>query len=117
MPGYRKPRALTHAQHLQNAAFLAALRRTGNARLAARELGLNRSTFTKRRIKHAAFAAEWDATLAAAHAAFALAGGARPPEAQDAPDPAILALTDAPEWRKTLRTRGGEPAVTRTASG
>lgn len=111
------PRALTHAQRLQNAAFLDALRRTGNARLAARELGLNRSTFTKRRAKHAAFAAEWDATLAAAHAAFALAGGTRPPEPRHAPDPASLAVADAPEWRAALRTHGGEPTVTRTASG
>ena len=111
------PRPLTHAQRLQNAAFLAALRRTGNARLAARELGLNRSTFTKRRAKHAAFAAEWDATLAAAHAAFTLAGGVRAPEPETAPDPATLALTDADEWRAQLRTQGGEPTVTRTASG
>ena len=111
------PRPLTHAQLLQNAAFLAALRRTGNARLAARELGLNRSTFTKRRARHAAFAADWDATLAAAHAAFTLSGGTRPPEPASAPDPNTLAVADAPEWRKALRTQGGEPTITRTASG
>ncbi|MBO9714950.1 hypothetical protein [Sphingomonas sp.] len=112
------PRPLSHRQLVQNAQFLEALRRTGNARLAARELGVHRSTFTKRRAKHAGFAAEWDATLAAAHAAFALAGGERPPE-PDAPvvDPATLALADAPAWRAALRTRGGEPSVVRTASG
>jgi hypothetical protein len=111
------PRPLTHPQRLQNAAFLTALRQTGNARLAARELGLNRSTFTKRRAKHAACAADWDATRAAAHAAFTLSGGERPPEPGHAPDPNILAVTDAPEWRATLRTKGGEPTITRTASG
>ena len=62
------PRPFNRRQALENQAFLAALRRTGNARLAARELGVNRSTFTKRRAKDAAFAAEWDAALALAHA-------------------------------------------------
>ncbi|MES2445387.1 MAG: hypothetical protein V4574_21380 [Pseudomonadota bacterium] len=111
------PRPFTHRQLIENAAFLAALGRTGNARLAARALGVHRATFTKRRAKHPAFAAEWDATLAAAHAAFALAGGARPPGSGDAPDPAALAIADAPAWRAALRTRGGEPTVVRTASG
>src|SRR5690554_6613137 len=62
------PRPLKRRQALQNRAFLDALRRTGNVRLAARELGVHRSTFTKRRAKHPAFAAEWDAALAIAHA-------------------------------------------------
>src|SRR5688500_12533254 len=62
------PRPFNRRQAVENQAFLAALRRTGNARLAARELGVNRSTFTKRRAKDAAFAAEWDAALALAHA-------------------------------------------------
>jgi hypothetical protein len=60
MPG----RPFTRAQALQNFAFTDALARTGNARLAARELGAHRSTFTKRRARSAAFAAEWDAALA-----------------------------------------------------
>jgi hypothetical protein len=62
------PRPFNRRQALENQAFLAALRRTGNTRLAARELGVNRSTFTKRRANHPAFAAEWDAALAVAHA-------------------------------------------------
>ena len=62
------PRPFNRRQALENQAFLAALRRTGNARLAARELGVHRSTFTKRRARDAAFAAEWDAALALAHA-------------------------------------------------
>jgi hypothetical protein len=111
-------RALTHAQLVQNAAFLAVLRRTGNARLAARELGLHHTTFIRRRARHAAFAAECDATLSAAHAAFRLAGGKRMPEsAMRAADPAALAIADGSEWRDTLRTKGGEPTIVRTASG
>ncbi len=39
-------RPLTRAQQRQNERFLGALARTGNARLAAREMGLNRSTLT-----------------------------------------------------------------------
>ena len=68
------PRTLTRAQALQNAAFLRALARTGNAREAAREIGAHRATFTKRRAKHPAFAAEWDAALALASAALAKDG-------------------------------------------
>lgn len=60
-------RRFNRRQALENQAFLAALRRTGNARLAARELGVHRATFTKRRAAHPAFAAEWDAALALAH--------------------------------------------------
>lgn len=62
------PRPLTRAQTLQNRAFLTALRLTGNVREAARQLGVHRSTFTKRRAKHPAFAADWDAALAVASA-------------------------------------------------
>lgn len=63
-----KPGKFNRRQALENRRFLAALARTGNTRLAARELGYNRSTFAKRRARSAAFAAEWDAALAAAHA-------------------------------------------------
>jgi hypothetical protein len=62
------PRPFNRRQALENQAFLAALARTGNARLAARELGIHRSTFTKRRARDAAFAAEWDGALALAQA-------------------------------------------------
>ncbi|WEK45899.1 MAG: hypothetical protein P0Y56_12805 [Candidatus Andeanibacterium colombiense] len=62
------PRPFNRRQALENRAFLAALARTGNARLAARELGFHRSTFTKRRGRDPAFAAEWDAALALAQA-------------------------------------------------
>lgn len=86
-------RPFNRRQAKENAAFLAALRRTGNAREAARSLGFHRSTMTKRRARDAAFAAEWDAALAIAHAH--LNRAAPPPDA---------ALT-------------GEPRAIRTASG
>jgi hypothetical protein len=59
-------RALTPAQNRENAAFLAELRRTGNAREAARRLGAHRAKFTKRRAKHPGFAMQWAAALASA---------------------------------------------------
>ncbi|MEG3088186.1 hypothetical protein [Sphingomonas sp. PB4P5] len=62
------PRPFNRAQALQNAAFLAELRRTGNVRDAARTLGVHRATFTKRRAKHPPFAADWDAALVIASA-------------------------------------------------
>jgi hypothetical protein len=84
------PRRLNRRQQLENQAFLRALARTGNTRLAARELGVHRSTFAKRRAKHPGFAAEWDAALAVAHAR--LRGKGAP-------------------------ARGAEPRVTRLANG
>ena len=62
-------RPFTRTQNLENAAFLRALRRTGNAREAARRVGAHRAKFTKRRAAHPAFAAQWDAALALAQAA------------------------------------------------
>ncbi len=92
-------RPFTRRQALQNAAFLAALRRTGNPRLAAAELGVHRSTYSKRRAKSAAFAAQWDAAILACHAALSLGGGPRPPQGNG------------------LRTVGGEIVVGRTRGG
>lgn len=66
------PRPFSPAQQRQNRAFLAALARTGNARLAAREVDLHRATLTRRRASHPAFAADWDAALALAHASLAV---------------------------------------------
>jgi hypothetical protein len=86
-------------QSAENEAFLAALRRTGNPRLAAAELGVHRSTYTKRRAKCAAFASEWDAAILACHAALKLGGGPRPAEGA------------------ALRTTGGEIVVGRTRRG
>jgi hypothetical protein len=107
------PRRFNPAQLAQNARFLDALRETGNARLAARSLGVHRSTYTKRRARCAAFATRWDAALAAAHAAFHLAGGARVPEGRGAA--AAAAAARSPQ--AALRTRGGEPTIVRRAGG
>lgn len=102
----RGPRAFNRRQRADNAAFLAALARTGNARLAARELGVHRSTYTKRRARHPAFAAQWESALAAAQALLERGGG--PPKAVEG---LVGKRTEA------LRTRGGEPAITRLRSG
>jgi hypothetical protein len=120
------PHPFTRAQAFQNVRFLEALAQTGNARLAARTLGVHRSTFTKRRAKHAAFAQQWDAALAAAHAAFKLGGGTRLPESS----PPRGALSPGKgncvkrgggagghDWQSRMRTLGGEPTVVRLRSG
>lgn len=95
------PRLFTRRQAAENDAFLDQLRRTGNARLAARAVGAHRAKFTRRRAKHPAFAAQWEMALAACHAAMTLGGGPRPPEGK----------SDA------LRTEGGEPTIVRLKSG
>lgn len=95
------PRPLSRRQSRENNAFLKALRATGNARLAALILGVHRSTYTKRRVKHPAFAAAWDSALEEADAGLQTAPQARPSGAAS----------------RDLRTRGGESAIVRTASG
>ena len=55
------PRPYSRKQALQNAAFLRVLAQTGNARDAARSLGLNRSMLTKRRNADPDFAQRWEA--------------------------------------------------------
>jgi len=105
-------RPFTRRQALQNAAFLRALSQTGNPRLAARLLGVHRSTYTKRRAKSAAFASAWDAALAAAHAAFHLAGGPDPPLHLQGRGTARSAVEG-----QALRTKGGELHVGRTRGG
>ncbi|HYD38604.1 MAG TPA: hypothetical protein VEA60_13390 [Allosphingosinicella sp.] len=93
------PRPFTPRQAAQNAAFVEALRRTGNPRLAAASLGVHRSTYSKRRARSAVFATQWDGAVLACHAALKLGGGPRPAEAAG------------------LRTRGGEIIVGRTRGG
>ena len=123
-------RPFTPCQQRQNAAFLAALRQTGNVRLACRQLGVHRATYTKRRAKCAAFATEWDMNLAAAHAAFRLAGGARMPEPGKGKRRAVIARSGATKQSSLdrhgarasrddegLRTKGGEPTIVRLANG
>lgn len=97
------PDRFTRRQAAQNAAFLAALRRTGNAREAASTLGYNRSTFTKRRAAHPAFAAKWNAALAMANAALKL--------------PSRSAEGSGEGSAKSTAASTGSPTTTRTASG
>jgi hypothetical protein len=117
-------RPFTRRQALQNQAWLEALRATGNPRLAARMLGVHRSTYLKRRAKSAAFAQDWDAQLAAAHADFHRAGGPRPPEGS------LVIASGAKQSRldrrgagaprddgRGHRTKGGELCVGRTRGG
>ncbi|HEX8554189.1 MAG TPA: hypothetical protein VF695_05740 [Sphingomonas sp.] len=96
-------RPLTRAQCLENAAFLRALARTGNVRLAARETGIKYGTIQHRRRQHPAFATRWDAALATAQARINARGKQGPVAPRGAPDP--------------HRTRGGEPVVVRTNGG
>lgn len=94
-------RPFTRRQVRENDDFLDQLRRCGNSRLAARAVGAHRAKFTRRRRKHAAFAARWEMALAACHAALKLGGGPRPPEGK----------------RNALSTEGGEPTIVRLKSG
>ena len=106
-------RHFTRRQALQNHAFLEALRDTGNPRLAARLLGVHRSTYTKRRAKCPVFAHHWDAAIAAAHARFHEQGGPAPPR------PALPSRSrEGPGVGRTgARTKGGELVVGRTRGG
>jgi hypothetical protein len=97
------PRPLNRRQARENARFLAALARTGNARLAAHVLGVHRSTYTKRRAKHPAFAAAWDAALAEA---------ARRLEAADARAPGTVRGGSVPAG-----PAAGDPVIVRLACG
>jgi len=113
------PRPFTRAQARENSAFLDVLRQTGNARLAARGIGRRLSTMMHRRWAHAGFAQDWEAAVAAAHAAFQLAGGRRGPEAPERGRQAAAAglAGDRAAGRPGLRTKGGEPMVVRTRNG
>lgn len=96
-------RVLTRAQALQNRAFLKSLARTGNVRLAAREVGAKYGTMQHRRRAHPAFAMRWDAALAFAQAHIN-AKGREPPKAKRGnPRP--------------LRTAGGEMVICRRNDG
>ena len=96
-------RPFTARQSAENAAFLAALAASGNARLAGRTLGVNRSTYFKRRARCPLFARDWDAALAEADARLAAIPAAPRAARSEAAPPA--------------KTRGGEPHLVRTAAG
>jgi hypothetical protein len=98
------PRPLNREQTLQNHAFLEALERTGNIRLAARQAGIQYGTVQHRRKHHPAFAQEIDAALALAHAALHAEGGRKPPGG-------------ARHSIRGYRTQGGEGVVVRRRDG
>lgn len=102
-------RPLTREQASENTAFLAALRRTGNARAAARAIGAKYGTMQDRRAKHPAFATRWEAALVSAHARLRDAGGRKGPEARG------QVPSGAPD--AALRTAGGEPVVVARRDG
>ncbi|KQT33425.1 hypothetical protein ASG29_05060 [Sphingomonas sp. Leaf412] len=91
MPAPAGPRPLTRVQALENRAFLAALRATGNAHAAARATGIGRAKMLKRRAAHPAFATAWDAALAVAQARLA--------------DPAASPVREAP---RLVRLKSGK---------
>ncbi|OYY88630.1 MAG: hypothetical protein B7Y45_14345 [Sphingomonas sp. 28-66-16] len=116
-------RPLSRAQQLENAAFLRLLRLTGNVRATCERLGAHRARFTRRRAKHPAFAAAWDAALAVAHAA--LREGDRPQDGQGgaphAKHPASRTGEPEPHLHRTpggrvqLRRSGARRRLTRAA--
>ncbi|MDP1025866.1 hypothetical protein Q5H91_01435 [Sphingomonas sp. KR1UV-12] len=100
-------RALTREQALENRAFLKALARTGNVRLAAREVGVRYGTIQHRRKHHPAFAQRWEAALATAQARL-----------NRRLDPAAPAAARVPVGKCDVhRTQGGEPVIVRTPDG
>jgi hypothetical protein len=109
-------RPFTRTQALQNRAFLKALRRTANVRLACRELGLKYGTMQHRRRTHRAFALRWDAEVAAGQARLAgRRGRAHPSPSHSAAPSGSLPLPQGGEG--LFRTRGGETVVVRLKSG
>ena len=128
-------RPLTRAQALENRAFLKLLRRTGNVRLAARELGLKYGTMQHRRRAHPAFAARWDAALVFFAGGLAKKYKEKGRHGSESRDSSVLSasrqagrgstsLPAAPAARtapaslqSAFRTVGGEPVVRRTRNG
>lgn len=101
-------RAFTHAQTLENHAFLAALTRTGNIREAARAIGRSHVTMLGRRKSHPAFAQRWDVAITVAQARLHERGGCSEPRGR---------VTTAENPTAAHRTRGGEPVVVRRRDG
>ncbi|HEX8301910.1 hypothetical protein [Sphingomonas sp.] len=99
---------MTDTQARQCAAFLKALRRTGNVSLSAQETGIHRNTFDKRRRRHPDFATEWDAAIAFAEAHL-IDRGAAPPRSD-------AAITSGGEY-SVRATRGRRMQVRRAKPG
>jgi hypothetical protein len=96
-------RPLTRVQAIENRAFLKALRRTGNIRLAAREAGVKYGTIQYRRAKHPALAQRIDTALVFAQARF---------DGKGRSGPVATEISLGPH-----RTAGGEPVIVRRNDG
>lgn len=105
-------RPLTPQQAQQNREFLIVLRRTGNARLSAREVGAKYGTMQHRRRVQPGFAARWDAALAFAEAR--LAGCER---TGPRPSPGSSGHRTAGGEVTIVRSRNGKPQVRRAQAG
>jgi hypothetical protein len=114
-------RPITPLQAHENCLFLDALARTGNARMAAREVGRPANSFHYRRKRHAGFAQGRDGAVAVAHARFHLAGAKRGPEPsprrRSTPPPGCAWSPSPGNPGEDFRTKGGEPVVVRTRNG
>jgi hypothetical protein len=108
------PKPLTRAQALQNRAFLKVLRKTGNVRLACRELGLAYGTMQHRRRVQPAFAAQVEAALVFAQVRLAKRAGPGPSTSYAGSPPHRFA---AGRNGGGYRTVGGEAVIVRLASG
>jgi len=103
-------RPLTREQRLQNRAFLKALRRSGNLRLACREVAMKYGTMQHRRRHHPAFAQACDAALAFAQARLSRVGRKAPSTSFAGPPPREIS-------GRMHRTVGGEPHLVRLKDG
>lgn len=96
-------------QAWENQAFLSALRRTGNAREAARSVGMSRSTFLKRRARDKVFATAWEQALVVAQADLHARGGAPDPGSAtpgiDANEPRIVKMRSGRLQLRRVRPR------------
>ena len=100
----------------QNRAFLRLLRRTGNVRLACRELGLKYGTMQDRRRKHPHFALQWDAALVFAQPRIKSGAPARTLSGPSAKRRVDSRFRGNDEGR-AFRTAGGEMVVVRLRNG
>lgn len=109
------------ATALENAAFLRALRRTGNARGAAREIDRAHTTLMHRRSRDPALAQRWDAAIVSAQARLHAKGGCRGPKAgarRGSGSRGTQAAHETPAaYERGHRTAGGEPVVVRVRGG
>jgi hypothetical protein len=109
------PKPLTRAQVLENRAFLKLLRKTGNVRLAARELGLKYGTMQHRRRVQPAFAAQVEAAIVFAQVRLAKRAG--PSTIRSTADGSPPHRFAAGRNGGGYRTVGGEAVIVRLASG